>query len=31
MPMLLGFILGVALTVLGAYEYDSSSDTPPTA
>ncbi|HEY2243964.1 MAG TPA: hypothetical protein VGH47_07065 [Xanthobacteraceae bacterium] len=25
MPVLLGFILGVALTILGVYEYDSST------
>ena len=25
MPVLLGFILGVALTIVGAYEYDSST------
>ena len=25
MPVLLGFILGVALTIAGAYEYDSTT------
>jgi hypothetical protein len=25
MPILLGFILGVAVTILGVYEYDSST------
>jgi hypothetical protein len=25
MPVLLGFILGVAVTILGVYEYDSST------
>jgi hypothetical protein len=25
MPVLLGFVLGVALTILGVYEYDSST------
>ena len=25
MPVLLGFILGVAITIVGAYEYDTSS------
>lgn len=25
MPLLLGFILGVALTIAGAYEYDSTT------
>jgi hypothetical protein len=28
-PILLGFILGVALTIAGAYEYDSSTGRAP--
>ena len=29
MPVLLGFILGVAVTILGVYEYDASTGRVP--
>lgn len=30
MAVLLGFILGVAVTILGVYEYDASTGASPT-